>query len=47
MSRFAASGLDKRNNIHVYILEHILEQNPKSGYNCIHFMLLAVESMFE
>ena len=38
MSRFTASGLDKRNNIHVYILE----QTPKSGYICIQFMLLAV-----
>ena len=38
MSRFTATGLDKRNNIHVYILE----QNPKSGYICIQFMLLAV-----
>ena len=38
MSCFTASGLEKRDNIHVYILE----QNPKSGYIRIQFMLLAV-----
>ena len=38
MSPFTASGLAKRNNIHVYILE----QTPKSGYICIQLMLLAV-----
>ena len=38
MSRLTASGLAKRNNIHVYILE----QSPKTGYTCIQFMLLAV-----
>ena len=39
MSRFTASGLDKKdNNIHVYILE----QTPKPGFNCIQFKLLAV-----
>ena len=38
MPRFIASGLDKKENIHVYILE----QTPKSGFNCIQFMMLAV-----
>ena len=38
MSHFTASGLEKRNNIHVYILQ----QNPKSGYIRIQFMLLAL-----
>ena len=38
MSRFTASGLNKKDNIHV----DILEQTPKSGYICIQFMLLAV-----
>ena len=38
MSRFIASGLGKKDNIHVYILE----QTPKSGYICIQFVLLAV-----
>ena len=38
MSRFTASGLDKKEHIHVYILE----QTPKTGYICIQFMLLAV-----
>ena len=37
MFRFTASGSTKRNNIHVYVLE----QNPKSGYIRIQFMLLA------
>ena len=38
MYHFTARGLDKNNNIHIYILE----QNPKSGYIHIQFMLLAV-----
>ena len=34
-----AGSTKKRNNVHVYILE----QNPKSGYIRIQFMLLAIE----
>ena len=36
MSRFTASGLDKRNNIHVYILDQV------SLAISIQFMLLAI-----
>ena len=38
MSRFTASGLDKKEQFYVYILE----QTPKSCYICILFVLLGV-----